>query len=68
MIPYLVNSLGSCHITTRFPLTPSQVHQILEHEPDATADALLLDDLLHVLEVVLKRRQALNSSVQVLSC
>ena len=63
MIPYLVNSLGSCDITTWFPLTSSQVDQILEHEPDATADALLLDDLLHVLEVVLERRQALNISV-----
>ena len=60
----LINSFWSGHISPRLPAASSEIDQILKHESDATAQALVVAKLLDFFEVEVQRRETLKKSIK----
>jgi hypothetical protein len=61
-ISYLIYRFRSGHISPWFPAASSQIDQILEHESHATAQALVVAELLDILEVEVQWRETLKEN------
>jgi len=60
IVSYLIDRFGSGNVPPRFPVTSSEVDDVLEHEPDAAAPVLVVTQLLDLAEVIVERSQTLR--------
>jgi pyoverdine/dityrosine biosynthesis protein Dit1 len=60
IVSYLIDRFGSGNVSPRFPVTSSEVDNVLEHEPDAAAPVLVVTQLLDLAEVIVERSQTLR--------
>jgi len=67
IVSYLIDRFGSGNVSPRFPVTSSEVDDVLEHEPDAAAPVLVVTQLLDFAEVIVERSQTLRRNFNIVS-